>query len=218
MIHIIIDLEMNPIKREMQQIREFLTDEVIEIGAVKLDENYQTLDTFQEYVHPVFRQQISRHITDLTGITDATVAGKEEFPAVFKRFFDWIGTWDFKLYSWSSSDILQLKNECSYKIPEFDVDRLESQWFDLQKEFDNRIGITNQLALKDAIGAMNKNFKGTQHTALADAENTAKILVLMQDDEKFNQVMQPVIEMLKPKELSESIGELYPELMNFKFD
>ena len=217
MIHIVIDLEMNPIKREFKEVRKFLLDEVIEFGAVKLDENYQQVDTFQCYVKPAYCK-ISSHITKLTGITDDMVADKEEFPNAFQKFFDWIGTWDMKIYSWSNSDINQIKNECAYKIPAFDIAKLESQWIDLQKAFDDKIGISANLSLKHAIGAMDKNFEGTQHTALADAANTAAILMIMQDDETFNQIMKPVIDMLNPQELSQSIGDLFPELMNLKFD
>ena len=112
----------------------------------------------------------------------------------------------------------QLKNECRFKMSDFDVDWLEQHWVDLQKEFDDRIGLHNNLALKHAIGAMNRNFEGTAHTALADAENTAAILALMQDNEAFMKTMQPVIDLLKPKELSSSIGDLCPELMNLNFD
>ena len=131
---------------------------------------------------------------------------------------DWIDTEDVTLYSWSTSDMNQLKNECRFKIPDFNVNWLERHWVDLQKAFDDKIGLHNNLALKHAIGAMNRNFEGTAHTALADAENTAAILALMQDNEAFMKTMKPVIDLLKPAELSSSIGDLCPELMNIKFD
>jgi len=217
MVHIVIDLEMNPIKRSLKDIRRFLQDEVIEFGAVKLDENYKQIDEFQSYVRPNF-SEITKHITQLTGITNETVADKNTFEVEFEKFFEWIGGWDMKIYSWSASDIKQLKNECSYKLPKFDVQRLERQWIDIQKEFDERIGLHNSLSLKYAVGAMDRDFEGTAHTALADAVNTAAILTLMQDDKAFFKTMQPVIDMLKPKELSQSIGDLFPELANFKFD
>ena len=95
---------------------------------------------------------------------------------------------------------------------------MANQWIDIQKEFDDKIGLHSNLALKHAIGAMDRNFEGTQHTALADAKNTAEILALMQDDEAFQRTMQPVIDLLKPKEAANSIGDLFPELMNMKFD
>lgn len=217
MIHIVIDLEMNPVKREFKDVRRYMLDEVIEFGAVKLDKHYVPIDEFQCYVRPEFGE-ITKHITKLTGITAETVADKPTFEDSFGKFFDWIGTWEMKIYSWSSSDIKQLKSECSYKLPAFDIDRLERQWIDIQKEFDDRIGLHSNLALKHAVGAMNRNFEGTQHTALADAANTAAILSLMQNDEIFHETMKPVIDLLKPKQLSESIGDLYPELASLKFD
>ena len=217
MVHIVIDLEMNPISRSLKDVRKFLLDEVIEFGAVKLDENYQPIDEFQCYVKPKFCE-INKHITKLTGITNELVADKKSFAVEFKNFFDLIGTWDMTLYSWSPSDINQLKAECSYKIPKFDAERMARQWIDIQKEFDDKIGLQNNLALKHAVGAMNRDFEGTAHTALADAANTAAILTLMQDDEAFQRTMKPVIDLLKPKELSNSIGDLFPELANFKFD
>ena len=217
MIHVVLDLEMNPIKRTEKEIRRQVTDEVIEIGAVKLDDKYKQVDEFQCYVKPQ-HGEINKHITKLTGITNETVADKETFVKEFNNFMDWIGTEDVTLYSWSTSDMNQLKNECRFKIPTFDVNWLEKHWVDLQKAFDDKIGLHNNLALKHAIGAMNRNFEGTAHTALADAENTAAILALMQDNEAFMKTMQPVIDLLKPNELSSSIGDLCPELMNLKFD
>lgn len=218
MTHIVIDLEMNPVRKDLREVRKFLLDEVIEFGAVKLDENYRQIDEFQCYVRPQFNEGINKHITKLTGITTETVADKAVFAEAFKKFFDWIGGWDMRIYSWSSSDIKQLRSECAYKIPKFDVRRLERQWVDVQKEFDDRIGLHNNLGLKYAVGAMNRDFEGTQHTALADAANAAAILALMQDDAAFHETMKPVIELLRPQELSQSIGDLYPELANFKFD
>ena len=217
MFHIVLDLEMNPIKRSEKEIRRQITDEVIEIGAVKLDSHFKQIGNFQCYVKPQ-HGEISKHITKLTGITNDTVADKETFVKEFDNFMNWIGTKEVTLYSWSTSDMNQLKSECRYKIPGFDVDWLEKHWVDLQKEFDDKIGLHSNLALKHAIGAMNRNFEGTAHTALADAENTAAILALMQDNEAFMKTMQPVIDLLKPKELSSSIGDLCPELMNLKFD
>lgn len=217
MIHIVIDLEMNPVKREFREVRRFMQDEVIEFGAVKLDEYYVPIEEFQCYVRPEYGE-INKHITKLTGITAEMVADKSTFAEVFKKFFEWIGTWDMKIYSWSASDIKQLKSECSYKLPNFDIEKMEQQWIDIQKEFDDKIGLHSHLALKHAVGAMNRNFEGTAHTALADAANTAAILSLMQDDEVFHETMKPVMDLLKPQELSESLGDLYPELMNLKFD
>lgn len=38
MKHVVVDLEMNPVSREFREVRRKLNEEVIEIGAVRLDE------------------------------------------------------------------------------------------------------------------------------------------------------------------------------------
>lgn len=218
MKHVVVDLEMNPVSREFREVRRKLNEEVIEIGAVRLDENFQQEAEFQCYVKPEYGP-IKKHITSLTGITQAMVADKKTYAACFQDFVDWVGEEETKIYSWSMSDIKQLRSECRYKLPDFDIGWLNERWVDLQQEFDNRLGLHNSLALKHALGAMDHKFEGTQHTALADAINTSAILTLMQDDAKFKETMKPVLEILQPKDdLSSSIGDLCPELAKLQKD
>lgn len=216
MKHVVVDLEMNPVGRDFQEVRKKLSGEVIEIGAVRLDEDYRQESEFQCYVAPEYGA-IRRHITELTGITQEMVTGKKHFGAAFQDFVAWVGEEETKIYSWSMADIKQLRRECHLKLADFDTAWLDCRWVDLQRAFDDRIGLHNSLALKHALGAMNRDFEGTAHTALADAINTSAILALMQDDAKFREVMAPVIEVLKPKEeLSASLGDLFPELAKFQ--
>ena len=218
MKHVVVDLEMNPVSREFREVRRKLNEEVIEIGAVRLDENFQQEAEFQCYVKPEYGP-IKKHITSLTGITQAMVADKKTYAACFQDFVDWVGEEETKIYSWSMSDIKQLRSECRYKLPDFDIGWLNARWVDLQQEFDDRLGLHNSLALKHALGAMDHKFEGTQHTALADAINTSAILTLMQDDAKFKETMKPVLEILQPKDdLASSIGDLCPELAQLQKD
>ena len=218
MKHVVVDLEMNPVSREFREVRRKLNEEVIEIGAVRLDENFQQEAEFQCYVKPEYGP-IKKHITSLTGITQAMVADKKTYAACFQDFVDWVGEEETKIYSWSMSDIKQLRSECRYKLPDFDIEWLNARRVDLQQEFDDRLGLHNSLALKHALGAMDHKFEGTQHTALADAINTSAILTLMQDDAKFKETMKPVLEILQPKDdLASSIGDLCPELAKLQKD
>ena len=213
MKHVVVDLEMNPVDREFREVRKRLRDEVIEIGAVKLGEDYVQESTFRCYVKPEYGP-IKKHITRLTSITQAMVDTGEVFEPSFHAFVDWVGEEETTIYSWSMSDIKQLKSECRMKLRDFDVHWLDSRWVDLQQEFDDRLGLHNSLALKHALGAMDRDFEGTQHTALDDAINTSAILALMQDDEAFRKTMQPVLDILQPQDdLKSSIGDLCPELM-----
>ena len=216
MKHIVVDLEMNPIGKEYKEIRRKLNGEIIEIGAVRLSEKFVQEDKFQCYVCPEYGL-VKKHITELTGITQEQVSGQRVFAESFKNFVDWIGASETKIYSWSMSDIKQLRKECRLKVPDFDVNWLDMRWVDLQQAFDDRLGLHNSLALKHALGAMGRRFEGAQHSALADAINTSAVLTLMQDDEKFRETMRPVLEILEPSEgLSDAIGDLFPDLEKLK--
>ena len=216
MKHIVVDLEMNPIGKEYKEIRRKLNGEIIEIGAVRLSDKFVQEDKFQCYVCPEYGL-VKKHITELTGITQEQVSGQRVFAESFKNFVDWIGASETKIYSWSMSDIKQLRKECRLKVPDFDVNWLDIRWVDLQQAFDDRLGLHNSLALKHALGAMGRRFEGAQHSALADAINTSAVLTLMQDDEKFRETMRPVLEILEPSEgLSDAIGDLFPDLEKLK--
>ena len=212
MKHIVVDLEMNPVDRKMREVRQHLREEVIEIGAVRLGEDFAQEDTFRCYVRPAYGP-IKKHITELTGIRQEQVESAAPFAQSFSDFVRWVGEEETKIYSWSMSDIKQLRAECHYKLKDFDTAWLDSRWVDLQQAFDDRLGLHNSLGLRHALGAMNRDFEGTQHTALADAINTSAILVLMQDDAKFRETMKPVLDILEPKDdLKSAIGDLCPEL------
>ena len=216
MKHIVVDLEMNPVGKEYKEIRRKLNGEIIEIGAVRLNEKFVQEDKFQCYVCPEYGP-VKKHITELTGITQDKVNGQHVFAESFRNLVDWIGASETKIYSWSMSDIKQLHKECRLKVPDFDVDWLDTRWVDLQQAFDDRLGLHNSLALKHALGAMGRSFEGAQHSALADAINTSAVLALMQDDEKFRETMRPVLEILAPSAaLSDSIGDLFPDLEKLK--
>ena len=229
MFHVVVDLEMNPVSyRRKGRPFNALAEEIIEIGAVKLDDRFEKISEYQAYVRP--DKDIKPNITQLTKITNEKVANADKFPVAFKKFLEWvleknledqnlsaINFSNVRFYSWSDSDIKQIRNESKFKLESFDTKKLEQAWIDLQREFDSKLGLRATLSLQHAIGAMNKNFEGMAHTALADSVNTAEILILMQDDEKFQQVMSPIKNMLSREVLTSSIADLCPELANFNF-
>lgn len=73
MNHIMIDLEMNKIdKQQRGDIK--LSSELIEIGAVKMDDQFEVIDQYQTYVAPDYGAMDHRIIA-LTGITDDKLVG-----------------------------------------------------------------------------------------------------------------------------------------------
>lgn len=83
MKHIVVDLEMNNIRRR-SEARKICTNEIIEIGASMLDENLWEIGKFQIYVKPEYNDVIVPKISKLTGITNEMVANAPTFSVAFK--------------------------------------------------------------------------------------------------------------------------------------
>ena len=113
MRRIFIDLEMNPVSGEYADFRKQCRSEVIEIGAVIMDEQMHITDQFREYVKPEYNSVVLKKITRLTGISTETVSEAKSFQPVFLRFLAWCGAEDYEICSWSDNDIWQLMKELS---------------------------------------------------------------------------------------------------------
>ena len=72
MQHIFLDFEMNPIPKENREARFVVISEIIQIGAVKLNDDYQLVDRFSLNVKPEY-SPVMPHITALTGIKQEDV-------------------------------------------------------------------------------------------------------------------------------------------------
>lgn len=210
MNHVMIDLEMNKIER--QQRGEYkLSSELIEIGAVKMDAQFQEIDRYQTYVHPEYGSMDQR-ITQLTGITDDKLEGAPLFTEAMDQFCAWIGNQKTQFYSWSMSDIRQFQREAAFK--QYDksfIHRLESHWTDFQEEYSHLLGIEKKIKLDQAVGAADYEFAGAQHTALADAVNTAEILRLSKNPDLFERVMKPVLDLFRPAKQESTLLDMCPE-------
>jgi DNA polymerase III alpha subunit (gram-positive type) len=78
MRYIVLDLEWNQAYQEkalavQRQLETRLRGEVIQIGAVMLDEKLQICGSFRKTVKPKFYKRIHRHVMRLTGIDQAQI-------------------------------------------------------------------------------------------------------------------------------------------------
>lgn len=210
MKHIMIDLEMNKIEKQIKD-RKKLSNEVIEIGAVMMNGHFEIVDKYQSYVAPDFGK-MDPLIIGLTGITDQMLVGAPGFAEMMDDFTEWIGQEPVQFYSWSLSDIRQIQNESEFKGYRGDiVSRMEHNWNDFQQEYSELLGITKKIKLNEAVAAADYEFTGDQHTALADAVNTAEILRLSKDPEQFERVMKPVLDLFRPEKEEPTLMDMYPE-------
>ena len=63
-------------------------DQIIEVGAAKI-QNGEILDMFSELIDP--KRELSKTITEVTGITNEMLKGKPTEEDVIKRFMEWTG-------------------------------------------------------------------------------------------------------------------------------
>lgn len=191
MYHIFVDLEFNNVDRQYR--KQIGKQEVIEFGAVVLDDNMQEVGHFKSYVKPQFSSSIYNVIKDLTGITDNMVAGADYFDTVLARFCSWChGYGEYTVYEWSNSDLAQLLRESKRKGIELNEVELAvlKNWQDAQDIYGRQVETDTQIALETAVWTFGEGIDGQLHDALWDARNTAKVFAMMQDKENVKMAKQ----------------------------
>lgn len=84
-------------------------NEIIEIGAVKLDRNLNITDTFKQLIKPKISKKLSKRFVDLTSITpDEVKSCGIPFADAIRDFARWSGSDDVLFMSWSNSDLYVL--------------------------------------------------------------------------------------------------------------
>ena len=213
MKYIVIDLEMNTIAAVHKTERETCKLEVIEIGAVLLDENYQEIGSFVTLVKPRFNSRIERRYEKLTGIKTEMVESAPFFEDALDMFFGWCNRVpdEIQIIQWSENDFVQFSKEIQMKnilLSDQNQKYMDSPWLDFQAEYGHTLGLERSISLKDAVMYAGEDFCGRQHDALVDARNTAELFAIVRDETKCEKALQHVIEALKPKN-NLSIGDLF---------
>lgn len=184
---IVLDFEFNPVADP--EAKAIAQHEIIEIGAVKINGENKIIDKFQRYIKPRYNT-VAPKITNLTGITDETLAECDCFEKVIDEFRSWIGEECFRIYSWSGTDRNVLEAEIILKFGEDSshYDYFCGRWIDLQKIYQRIMGFKKSMGLSNALGTLKICFEGKEHGALADAINTAEVMKTLYDKERIDQI------------------------------
>lgn len=210
--NVVVDFEFCKVsKKQRSMAGTQLHQEIIEFGAVMLDEHMNVIGRFQKFVKPQYGT-VSSFISNLTGITSEMLENEMHFQEVMAAFVRWIGDSDFQMASWSMSDYRQLSEEILDKCEE-DYSYIFDAWRDVQKEYANGIGFDGVLSLKNAMSSIDENFEGKAHDALADAENTALLVTLLADKKSFDKRTKNLQDLLKPTvESGNTLGSMFGDL------
>lgn len=211
---IFIDLEMNPIDMQYEQERSICNYEVIEIGAVMLDDSNCEISQFMTYIKPVYNSCVEERITRLTGITTEMIYMQDDYESAIRRFFDWCGDYEDieGIYAWSDHDYRQIVNEMKLKGIEVTphIQSLLNLWNDFQKIFSGLVGLNRPMGLEKAIEAVGREFEGKAHDALTDAVNTAGLYVASKDDKETKRMIELLEKTRRPANpLKTALGDLF---------
>ncbi|MBR5773588.1 MAG: exonuclease domain-containing protein [Clostridia bacterium] len=111
MRYIILDLEWNT--AYVKKIGDFL-NEIIEVGAVMTDSEFNVIDTFTQLIKPKYSKKLSSRVKKLTNIQNEDLQNGKPFMQVMDSFRKWMGNGDTVVCSWGDTDIRTLVS--NYKL------------------------------------------------------------------------------------------------------
>ncbi len=188
MYYIIFDFEWN---NAYSHIVHSFMNEIIEIGAVKLDEKLNIVDTFKQMITPELTKKLSGRCKNLTGITNEEL--KENgigFRDAFSDFARWGAGNDNIYMSWSNSDLYVLSGNYLQHYGNCKVDFMHN-YCDVQKycmAFVKRDDEhkNNQIALSKCAEEFGVDIDIDKlHRALADCYVTAECFKRVYDKDKL---------------------------------
>ncbi len=178
--YIVLDLEWNQSPIGKEGAVEAIPFEIIEIGAVKLDEDLKYMSEFHSLVRPVVYRDIHHRIHELIHIDIKELRDKgKEFVTVIDEFKKWcyMDSQEPVFCTWGAMDLGELQRNIAYHRVKsfFDYPLF---YYDVQKLFtlDKIEDPKERLTLEKAVRLLEIPVNGVFHHALEDAHYTSIIL------------------------------------------
>lgn len=210
MYKLVLDLEMGGSALVDKKLEHPYIKEVIEIGAVLLDESNNETHRFRTYVKPR-HSTVTKSIQRLTGITNEVLVDAPYFEDAIHELLKDVPD-DTQLCTWSDADTIAIQREMEIKeIKQCDIAKLQKLcggYFDIQRELSDKLNFDRVLNLEKALNLVGIDFKGKAHGALVDAINTADLYRAMYDDEAVKKAIERISESMSSKPLTSSLGSM----------
>ncbi len=183
MNYIVLDLEWNQSDAaEEEQVAE-LPFEIIEIGAIKLNEEGVMVSEFNEIVKPTLYHQLHHITSKLIHMQMKELLRGQPFPVVAQSFLDWCGQ-DYIFCTWGTQDLTELQRNLRYHnmkplsdgpIAYLDVQKLFSIAYEDRKLRRSLEYAVDHLQIKKDIPF---------HRAFSDAYYTAQVFARVRNTDK----------------------------------
>ena len=175
MTEIILDLEWNG--THCASIGAYF-NEIIEIGAVKMDARMQIVDEFHATIRPTVSKKLTSIVKNLTHITEEELSRGTDFRTAFARLAAWASEKPMALLTWSNTDLTVLLENLKY-YQMGDTVSFITHYADIQPYCQRRLGLdsSQQVSLENACEAAGIRRADTEwHRALDDSRLTALLL------------------------------------------
>ncbi len=185
--YVVIDVEMCKVQKCYRWRNYPYSNEIIQIGAVMMNENYEMIGEFSTYVSPAYGR-IDYFIENLTGISSRDVRTAPCLEDALRSLLLWTGSREVVFYSWSDTDYYQVRGEILSKgmnEEEMAVFLDKDNWVDYQKKVDERFEIGRALSLRDALELSELDQEGRLHDGLVDAFNTARMIAKLERNPEY---------------------------------
>lgn len=174
MSYIVFDLEWNQCPYGKSREVKALPFEIIEIGAVKLDEERRKTDQYHLLVRPSVYRKLHFRTKEIVQISREELAGGASFPEAVQQFLAWSGP-DAVFCTWGSVDLAELQRNMKY-YGLLNLLKGPMHYLDVQKLFAIQYeDMKSRRALEYAIDFLHLDKTENFHRALADAQYTAEI-------------------------------------------
>ncbi len=168
-------------------------NEIVEIGAIKLNDRLEIVDTFKQLIKPKLSKKLTSRFKNLTHITmDELKENGIDFESAFSDFSRWSKGRDTVFLSWSTSDLYTLAENFRFFKKTVYIDFIP-KYADAQKycmQFvANHNG--NQISLQNCAMQFNIDIDTTNlHRALEDCYVTAYCFKKVFDKERFDEYIR----------------------------
>lgn len=179
MHYIVFDLEFN---QSDHLAKDDKTDselkcpfEVIQIGAVKLNQNLQKVDAFNKLVKPQIYKELNKYVKEVTGLVLKDFNGCDDFTSVYSEFLDFIKCDSCILCVWGTVDLRELIRNIKYY--NLNTALLPKDYIDIQRHVSKYLGCPKgtSIGLGKAVELLKIHLKHELHDAYNDAYYTAEV-------------------------------------------
>lgn len=183
---IILDLEWDSAYSVRNQR---FVNQIIQIGAVKLDAECQIIDTFSVTVKSALSKKLTRRFVELTGITNEQMREGVPLSRAVEMYNAWAGTGTLTM-TWSTSDLYTIIENCKYLLTPATRFYIE-KYADLQSYVQNEmrgIGfeVKSQISLSKAAEMLKISSEGLElHNAQDDCLLSVALLKRFYNTDKM---------------------------------